>query len=222
MHLTFRIASQLNITMFIDIGANEGKVSESLIKAGYTGKVVCIEPLSFLNKKLSRKFANSTLVKVMEPFALDRENAAKTFQQSENLVSSSLKTPNSAYIYAAPGSKIERKELVRTRRLDSVLFELSEEKFKAKKERMMLKIDVQGSEDDVLEGLGDYWDEVHCVIVETSLVPLYQNQMLFSECIELMRGRGFEIWRIFPGHSDGISGRMLQCDILFVKVKQNN
>ena len=122
--LIYKIASASNITMFIDIGANEGKVTENLIKAGYKGKVVCIEPLTSVNHKLSLKFSKTKQVKVLEPLALDCEDGVKSFKQSENLVSSSLKMPNEAYLYAAPASRIAIEQFVKTQRLDSVLLDL--------------------------------------------------------------------------------------------------
>ena len=219
--LIHKIASASNITMFVDIGANEGKVTENLIEAGYKGKVVCVEPLTSVNRKLSLKFSKTKQVKVLEPMALDCEDGVKSFKQSENLVSSSLKMPNEAYIYAAPASRIAIEQFVKTQRLDSVLLELVAANFKAKEERIMLKIDVQGSEADVLSGVGDFWDELYCIILETSFVKLYEDQILFNECVSMMENKGFEIWRIFPGHSDTASGRMFQCDVVFVKNEQS-
>jgi len=93
--------------------------------------------------------------------------------------------------------------------------------FKKDEKKIMIKLDVQGNENEVLQGLGDYWHEVSCIIAETSLVPLYESQLLFKEFIDLMVSSGFEVWRIFPGHWDTRTGQMLQCDIVFVRVKNS-
>ena len=191
--LIYKIASASNITMFIDIGANEGKVTTNLIKAGYKGKVVCIEPLEPINQKLFLKFSRFTQVKVLEPLALDRADAMKSFQRSENLVSSSLKIPNKAYLYAAPGSRIVAEQLVKTRRLDSVLIDLFQDKFKAKQERIMLKIDVQGSELKVLKGFGALLSRINYIIIEATFIPDYKNQVLYQEIDQFLNKSKFKL-----------------------------
>lgn len=216
-----KIAKECEIDLFFDIGANEGAVTQSLLRNQYVGKIVCVEPISDLNDKLCSKFSKISSVFVLKACALDKENSIKDFKFSENMVSSSLKAPNPEFLHAAPESKTKFISEVKTRRLDTVLEELESIGFKKDEKKIMLKLDVQGNENEVLAGLGDYWREISCIIAETSLVPLYEPQILLKQFIELMEAKGFEIWRIFPGHWDKKTGRMLQCDIVFVRVKNS-
>ena len=47
-----KVAKEFEIDFFIDVGANEGAVTQSLLRYKYNGKLVCVEPISDLNNKL--------------------------------------------------------------------------------------------------------------------------------------------------------------------------
>jgi hypothetical protein len=82
--------------------------------------------------------------------------------------------------------------------------------------RTLLKIDTQGFEDEVLAGAGDLLEEFAAIQLELSLVELYAGQKLFHDHYTLLRGHGFSLHIIEPGFS-GPTGRMMQCDGLFVR-----
>jgi hypothetical protein len=69
----------------------------------------------------------------------------------------------------------------------------------------MVKIDVQGAELDVFEGLGRKLEDVLVIWAEVEFIPIYENQPLFSEIEQFLRSRGFMF------HSfDGIASRCLK------------
>jgi hypothetical protein len=80
----------------------------------------------------------------------------------------------------------------------------------------LLKVDTQGYEAEVLAGAGDLLDQFAGVQLELSFVELYTGQQLFDALVTKMRGHGFEMWSLDPGISDA-SGRLLQCDGLFIR-----
>lgn len=78
----------------------------------------------------------------------------------------------------------------------------------------LLKIDVQGSELDVLRSAGEHltlFDEIYC---ECSYVQLYDGQALAHEVIAYLSEKGYSLCEIRDGFR-GSSGKTLQADFLF-------
>lgn len=59
----------------------------------------------------------------------------------------------------------------------------------------LLKVDVEGSEYEVLVGAGDLLARTGVVYVEVCFVPFREGQRLFSEVDLLLRGHGFDLLR---------------------------
>ena len=90
--------------------------------------------------------------------------------------SSSLAAMLPSHEAAFPGSEVVREEPVEVRRLD----DLVREEEIALRPPVLMKIDVQGYEDRVIEGAGAVMDRIDTMIVEMSLVSLYEGQILFE------------------------------------------
>jgi FkbM family methyltransferase len=54
-----------------------------------------------------------------------------------------------------------------------------------------IKLDIQGLEYEALQGFGDYLDNVIGIELEATLKPIYKNQKLLWQIIELLNDRGF-------------------------------
>jgi hypothetical protein len=80
-------------------------------------------------------------------------------------------------------------------------------------------MDVQGYERAVIEGASLVIDRLVGIQMEMSLEPLYQEQMLYQEALQLMEDHGFVLWSIEPGFSHPSSGRLLQMDGLFMRME---
>jgi hypothetical protein len=84
-------------------------------------------------------------------------------------------------------------------------------------DRVVLKIDVQGYEKQVLEGAPRVLGACRAVMIEMSLLPLYEGQVLARELWDLLVSKGFAPWSLGPGFCDPVTGRMLQFDGVFVR-----
>ena len=82
---------------------------------------------------------------------------------------------------------------------------------------VFLKIDTQGSEHLILKGSDETLK--HCIglQLELSLVPLYENQLLYDDMINILKEKGFELWSIASVFSNPQNGRLLQVDAIFIK-----
>jgi hypothetical protein len=78
---------------------------------------------------------------------------------------------------------------------------------------VLLKIDVQGTEIEVLRGATGMLGEVDSVLVECSFVELYRGQALAGEVIAFLDERGFSLASVCSPALD--RGRVVQADLLF-------
>ena len=84
-----------------------------------------------------------------------------------------------------------------------------------KKKNFMLKLDVQGSEADVIESGINSLSKFKLVQIELSLQKLYENQILWKDIIKLMYEKNFDVWTIFPGYKQKNKGQLYQFDAIF-------
>lgn len=80
---------------------------------------------------------------------------------------------------------------------------------------ILLKIDVQGFEYEVLEGLGTLADRIAWIYVESSFRELYTGQKLYPAIAALLDRLGFVETGRFNAHSE--NGTVLQADVLFTR-----
>jgi len=78
----------------------------------------------------------------------------------------------------------------------------------------LLKIDVQGTELEVLTGADGLLDVVDTILVECSFVELYAGQALASDVLSFLHKRSFRLANIVAP-TLGHKGEVLQADIVF-------
>ena len=82
----------------------------------------------------------------------------------------------------------------------------------------MLKIDVQGSELLVLEGLGNKLKLFEVIILETSIQEYNKDAPFIDDIIIFMKSNEFRIYDIYDlKRLGGKKSYLLQCDVIFVK-----
>jgi FkbM family methyltransferase len=84
----------------------------------------------------------------------------------------------------------------------------------------LLKIDVQGYEYEVLQGIGELTRQIEWIYVETSFVELYTGQRLHDEVAALLEGLGYELTLEHNATMD--KGQKVQADVLFRKRPASN
>ena len=81
----------------------------------------------------------------------------------------------------------------------------------------LLKMDTQGYEDQVLQGIGKLIKKIEGIQIELSLNPLYKDQSLFLELYQKIKELGFELWDLQRGFSNIDSGKIYQLDGIFFR-----
>lgn len=203
---------RLNIDLVVDVGANEGQFVKLVRKRGYKGTIVSFEPLDAAYNKLNSRFRHDLNWKGFQ-LALGERDAELTMQVAGNqLMSSSLLAMLPNHVEALPESAIFTTESVKVRRLDDALAPVI-----GKAERLFVKVDTQGFEDQVLKGSTGILDKIVLLELELSLVPLYSGQMLMPDMMNLVSKIGFTPVFLERMFSDDFRGKLLQVDGLFVR-----
>lgn len=198
--------------LVIDIGANDGQFAKELRAGGYAGRIVSFEPLTTAHRRLLQASKNDLAWQVHSRCALGDRLGEIALNISGNSVSSSILPMLTAHSHAAPESVYLGSETAPLTTVDNAVlpyFEGANAPF--------LKIDTQGYEWYVLDGAPATLPKVRGIQMELSLVPLYEGQHLWRECIERLETAGFVLWSLQPVFIDPANGRTLQWDGLFFR-----
>lgn len=194
----------------IDVGANRGQYALRLREAGWQGPILSLEPLPELRRSLAERAARDPSWEVLPAMAAGATDGEATLEVSAESDMSSV-LPQSALLRAiSPSSAIRQRLVVPQRRLDGLLAERPWR-------RLFVKVDVQGAEPAVLEGLSGIWDRVAGLQLELALVPLYEGERPWLEMIEGLAARGFTPYLLFPGYFARALGRQVQLDAVFYR-----
>jgi FkbM family methyltransferase len=202
----------LGIDLVIDIGANKGQFIQDIRAGGYTGSVISFEPLSKAHLQISELAKKDSNWRVHERCAIGAVRDSVEINISGNSVSSSILPMLDAHQSAAPNSAYVSKEQVNVVPLDEVMSGYNDGA-----KAIFLKVDTQGFEWQVMDGAEETLKKAKGVLLELSMVPLYEGQRLWKDFIVRLESLGFSIWAIQPGFTDPLTGQTLQVDAIFVR-----
>jgi FkbM family methyltransferase len=191
----------------IDVGAHHGQFALFASHRYPSARLHCVEPLPEALRKLEVVLPRGAVV---HRFAAARASGFREFHVSRCSDSSSLLAITDLYTTAFPGTEQARTAVVECRRLDQLL--AAEDLAQP----CLLKVDVQGSELEVLEGAQGIFGCIDEVLVECSFVEFYRDQALIDDVVSYLRARGFRLTGIFSVVRDAI-GQCLQADVLFAR-----
>ncbi len=202
---------KLGVDLVFDIGANTGQFAKALRKQGYKGTIVSFEPQKATHEKLLLNAQHNKNWIVHSPVALGAKKENATLNISLNSVSSSLLKVSKASIEAQPSTNYVGVESIQVITFDEV-FPMYQHLGKC----VALKIDCQGFEKQVLLGAQDSLkNNINMLIVEMSLIEVYEGSPKILELLEFLGRFHFKLWDIYPGFRNNATGRLLQADGLF-------
>jgi FkbM family methyltransferase len=194
----------------IDVGSNRGQFAVFARRRWPDARLLCFEPLPLPREVLTRLADELGNVQVF-PYALSNESGERMMQVAQADDSSSLLVATRRQVEAFPDTAGVDEIEVDVRRLDEVVATSDLPHL------ILMKIDVQGAELDVLRGASGLLDGVRDILVECSLVELYEGQPLIDEVVLFAREHGFRMIGVSPTwrSPDGVP---LQSDVLFSRV----
>jgi len=192
----------------IDVGANIGQFTVAV--AGTFGDVTvhAFEPLPTAAAAF-RRHARGLLGVTLHELALGDSEGTATLRVSANSVSSSLLPMRPTHGEAFPGSAAVENIDVLVTTLDRALAGT------VLVRPVLLKVDAQGYELHVLRGAPATRDQADYVLIETSLVPLYEGEPTFTELSACLGEWGFVFDAAVGFLESPKTGEILQLDALF-------
>lgn len=200
-----------DINTILDIGANEGQFAKYINSQIPGCTIYSFEPIEkcYLELiKLKEEMKNLHPIN----YALGEVSGTSSFYVNEFTPSSSLLKMEVEHIKNFPNTKNSVLESVNVKKLDDIINDL-----KIKKE-VLVKIDVQGFENKVILGGENFFLKIpKIVIIEASIIKLYQNEATFEELFNKFTQMGYAYSGNLYQLYSPIDGQILQIDAVFIK-----
>jgi FkbM family methyltransferase len=199
--------------LVLDVGANSGQFAVKLFHAGFTGQVISFEPLSSAHAALSAAAENNPNWEVAPRCAIGATLGCAVINIAGNSFSSSLRPMLERHLAAAPESAYVGTETVPIETLGSVIAR----RFPGGAPRFALKIDTQGYEREVLDGLGAHIEQCAAVLLEMPLGSLYRGAADLPTLFTRLVKCNFRCAGLSPGHRNPQTRDAIEVDGLFVR-----
>lgn len=201
---------QAGIKTVIDIGAHAGEFSSAIRTILPNVQIYAFEPQPDCYDRLRDRLGRHGCFDAF-PVALGERSGQVKFWRNSFSKSSSVLEMASLHQEAFPWSARTAAVSVQLEMLDSFLDRIK------LTPKVLVKIDVQGYEDRVLQGGLKLLKRVDYVVVEVSFRPLYDGQAQFRDVYNLLVQAGL----LYAGNLDQLlsplDASILQADALFVR-----
>lgn len=209
------LVGRLRPDCVLDVGANRGQFHDLLrAEAEFEGAIVSYEPIPALAEALARRAGSEPLWEVRAT-ALGAATGTMDLHVTAADEFSSLRAPS-----ATQPSRFEATNRV-LRRLPVPVSTLGVELERLGRERrfrrFFVKLDTQGFDLEVLQGVGTALPLVVGLQCEVSLVPIYEGAPGWLESIRTIEGLGFRLAGVFPVAVDVATCRAVELDCVFVR-----
>ena len=203
------ILSHHGIDLVFDVGANVGQYATRLRTLGYRGRIVSFEPQKGPFTTLSAAASQDADWTAVHLGLGSADSQQQINVYSDSALSSLRTLDQDTYIYEA---RHVGTETIEVRALDGII-----DQYARPGDRILLKIDTQGFENEVLRGAEQSFARLTGIQIEMSLTPIYAGQPRLDEMIALLRGKGFMLWQIQRGICKVETGQELESDGIFIR-----
>ncbi len=202
-----------NINTVIDVGANVGQFARLAREVFDKASIYSFEPLPDCYEKLRHALPDDKKFFSFNK-AIGRSKSSLKFFRSVHSPSSSFLKMEEIHKEAFPESsqgQLQEPIDVEVDALDNIFENTKLDK------NILLKIDVQGFENEVIDGAHRLLSKAMVLIIEMSMVKLYQDQPLFHDVYQNLHKHGFQFKGNLAQMLHPVSGEVVQVDAVFVR-----
>lgn len=209
--LWIKSLSLSSASWIVDVGANHGDFAQAASTVFPAAKILLIEPLPILQVELKRRCLEYESRWFLEPCAAgSHSGTGQLTVDPANDAIASFAGFSDEYLQVSPSVAPAGTVTCNIKPLDQILIERQIEYVD------LVKIDVEGFEFEVLEGLQKSLPSVRSMIVEVSLVRLAKVGVdPLREMRNRLEGNGFEIVAVIPSlYTPGRRSRPVEFNVL--------
>jgi FkbM family methyltransferase len=227
---TLKFLIDKNDPIIFDVGANEGTSLDEFKKWWPDSSVHCFEPQKECWESLDKKATQYSNSYVNKYAVGNNHNQLNTFYSHD--ISSgisgfnkvNLNSRDSLYLdeIKKSNNSIEQYEdslnherVVEIKRLDEYIQSKQIENVN------LLKIDTQGYEPEVLDGLGKYINNIEVVITELMFYDYYERSLSFYDIERFLIPAGFQLYDINHISKNPMNGRTDWVDVIYINSKRS-
>ncbi|MFC1886639.1 FkbM family methyltransferase [Thermodesulfobacteriota bacterium] len=207
--------SHMDISLVLDIGANEGSFGRMIRDFGYKNRIISFEPVQTAYLQLARNIENDKRWQAFN-YALGAEKKSLDMlvpcrnEFASFLEASDYGKENWSTVFTST-----KREAVEVYRLDNVFPEMTETDIN--KEKIFLKIDTQGYDLEVMRGAGEVFRQIDAMQLELALIHIYKEMPDYLESLKMCRQLGFELTGIYPVSRNREKLSLVEVDCVFRK-----
>jgi FkbM family methyltransferase len=205
-----KLIERVGATVVFDVGANEGHYGAQLRRYGYRGRIVSFEPLAREFGLLAQKASTDPAWEAVN-VALGATPGEATIHIGNFRQCSSLLPLVPSYAPRDTASQQVADETIRVDTLDRMA-----ETYAGASDVLFVKADVQGFEQQVLDGARATMPRIDGFQLEMSFEPVYEGAPLFPQLVQRMDELGYTL-RSFEPANCSPSGGLIQADGIFIR-----
>lgn len=198
------------IETVLDIGANMGQFARWIRSVLPEACIYSFEPIKECYDRLIENMAKARNFHALN-YALGDTDTHQVMHVNVFTPSSSLLPMADLHKRNFPYTTAQHLEKVEIKRLDAVAEDLK------LAGNLLIKIDVQGYEDRVIQGGQNVMSRAEVLIVETSFKGLYIGQPMFEDIYDMLSQIGFRYIGALEQLRSPLDGSVLQADSVFIK-----
>ncbi len=203
------LLNKLDKIIIFDVGSHTGNTVNRYRSVFPNSKIFAFEPTEASYKKLLSEFGDDNSISIsLLGLSNKKENMTFYLSESDNL--NSFKKPNQR----AWGFEKKETTVVETNTLDNICA------INNIRNIDILKLDVQGSELDVLKGSQSFLSacKIGLIYVEWQVVPLYREHSRYYQIGQYLGQYGYELYNIY-NINEARSGQLRWGDSIFINPK---
>jgi FkbM family methyltransferase len=218
-YLAFREARRFGIDLLppmaldgqvVDVGANEGQFAGALLAVAPQAQILAVEPEPATADRLRARFRDDRRLTVTET-ALGASVGRGELHVTDNPVFASLRRPLDELGGQYPrGTAVADTVEVQTTTLDDLVTGPVD----------VLKIDVQGSEHEVLSGGSRVLSDTTAVLIEMNFVAHYEGEASFAQLHDVLLDAGLRLVGVGELKHSATTGYPLWADACYARAEK--